>query len=81
MLAAERAIASGRSNVAATPQPIKEWGRLLRHRRGGTSARRWLRYSEEDLLRLRAIAQLRGRFLPGGMSWSDPAARGGAAAR
>jgi RNA polymerase sigma-70 factor (ECF subfamily) len=27
--------------------------------------------SEEDLLRLRAIARLRARSLPGGMSWSD----------
>jgi DNA-directed RNA polymerase specialized sigma24 family protein len=27
--------------------------------------------SEEDLLRLRAIAQLRARSLPGGISWSD----------
>jgi DNA-directed RNA polymerase specialized sigma24 family protein len=27
--------------------------------------------SQEDLLRLRAIARLRARSLPGGMSWSD----------
>src|ERR1700736_4670283 len=27
--------------------------------------------SEEDLLRLRGIARLRARSLPGGMSWSD----------
>jgi RNA polymerase sigma-70 factor (ECF subfamily) len=27
--------------------------------------------TEEDLLRLRAIARLRARSLPGGMSWSD----------
>jgi DNA-directed RNA polymerase specialized sigma24 family protein len=27
--------------------------------------------SDEDLLRLRAIARLRARSLPGGMSWSD----------
>lgn len=27
--------------------------------------------SEDDLLRLRAIARLRARSLPGGMSWSD----------
>jgi hypothetical protein len=27
--------------------------------------------SEEDLLRLRAIARLRARSLPDGMSWSD----------
>jgi RNA polymerase sigma-70 factor (ECF subfamily) len=27
--------------------------------------------SEDDLLRLRAIARLRARSLPGGVSWSD----------
>jgi hypothetical protein len=36
-------------------------------RRRGT----WAALSEEDLLRLRGIARLRARSLPGGMSWSD----------
>ncbi len=56
--------------MAATPQPIKEWGRLAASP-GRDVGAALAALSEEDLLRLRAIAQLRGRFLPGGMSWSD----------
>src|ERR1700719_1304433 len=56
--------------MAGTSQQVKEWGRpagpLQRDVGAALSA-----LSEEDLLRLRAIARLRARSLPGGMSWSD----------
>jgi len=56
--------------MAGTSQQVKEWGRpagpLQRDVGAALSA-----LSEEDLLRLRAIARLRARSLPDGMSWSD----------
>jgi DNA-directed RNA polymerase specialized sigma24 family protein len=56
--------------MADTSQQGKEWGRhvLLPHRDVGAALPA---LSEEDLLRLRAIARLRARSLPDGMSWSD----------
>jgi DNA-directed RNA polymerase specialized sigma24 family protein len=56
--------------MADTSQQGKEWGRhvVLPHRDVGTAL---AALSEEDLLRLRAIARLRARSLPDGMSWSD----------
>jgi RNA polymerase sigma-70 factor (ECF subfamily) len=56
--------------MTSTPQQVREWGQH------GVSPRRDVgaalaALSEEDLLRLRAIARLRARFLPEGMSWSD----------
>jgi DNA-directed RNA polymerase specialized sigma24 family protein len=53
-----------------TSQPVREWGRrtVLPPRDVGTAL---AALSEEDLLRLRAIARLRARSLPDGMSWSD----------
>jgi DNA-directed RNA polymerase specialized sigma24 family protein len=54
-----------------TSQQAKEWGRYVvppRRDLGGALAA----LSEEDLLRLRAIARLRARSLPpGSMAWSD----------
>ena len=50
-------------------QQVKEWGRHAAPERDVGAALAAL--SEEDLLRLRAIAQLRAHSLPGGMSWSD----------
>jgi DNA-directed RNA polymerase specialized sigma24 family protein len=51
-------------------QQVKEWGRhgAPPERDVGAAL---AAMSEEDLLRLRAIARLRARSLPGGMSWSD----------
>ena len=56
--------------MADASQQIKEWGRhpVLPQRdvRAALAA-----LSAEDLVRLRAIARLRARSLPDGMSWSD----------
>jgi DNA-directed RNA polymerase specialized sigma24 family protein len=56
--------------MAGTSQQVKDCGRravpLQRDVRAGLAA-----LSEADLLRLRAIARLRARSLPGGMSWCD----------
>ena len=56
--------------MADTSQQVKEGGRYgvapARDVGAALSA-----LSEEDLLRLRAIARLRARSLPDGMSWSD----------
>src|SRR5215470_11253154 len=51
-------------------QQIKDWGRPAAppHRDVGAAL---AALSAEDLLRLRAIARLRARSLPDGMSWSD----------
>ena len=56
--------------MADASQQIKEWGRhfVLPQRDVGAAL---AALSEEDLLRLRAIARLRARSLPDGMSWSD----------
>ena len=56
--------------MADASQQVSEWGQL------GVSPQRDVgaalaTLSEEDLLRLRAIARLRARSLPGDMSWSD----------
>jgi len=49
---------------------VRDWGRhVVPPRRDVGAALAAL--SEEDLLRLRAIARLRARSLPEGMSWSD----------
>jgi RNA polymerase sigma-70 factor (ECF subfamily) len=56
--------------MAGTSQQFKELGRPavpLQRDVGAALAA----LSEEDLLRLRAIARLRARSLPGDMSWSD----------
>src|ERR1700726_900410 len=56
--------------MAGTSQQVKEWGRPagpLQRDVGAALAA----LSEEDLLRMRAIARLRARSLPDGMSWSD----------
>jgi DNA-directed RNA polymerase specialized sigma24 family protein len=56
--------------MADTSQQVKEGGRYgVPPRRDVGAALATL--SEEDLLRLRAIARLRARSLPDGMSWSD----------
>jgi DNA-directed RNA polymerase specialized sigma24 family protein len=56
--------------MTGTSQQVKEWGRhSVPPRRDVGAALAAL--SEEDLLRLRAIARLRARSLPGSMSWSD----------
>ena len=56
--------------MAGTSQPVREWGRhFVPEQRDVGAALAAL--SEEDLLRLRAIARLRARSLPGDMSWSD----------
>ena len=57
--------------MAGTSQPVREWGRhFVPEQRDVGAALAAL--SEEDLLRLRAIARLRARSLPGdNMSWSD----------
>jgi RNA polymerase sigma-70 factor (ECF subfamily) len=57
--------------MTATPQQVKAWGGPAEppHRDVGAAL---AALSDEDLLRLRAIARLRGRSLPpGAMSWSD----------
>jgi len=56
--------------MASTPQQVKEWGRPAAPTRRDVGAA-LAALSEEDLVRLRAIARLRARSLPGGMSWSD----------
>jgi RNA polymerase sigma-70 factor (ECF subfamily) len=56
--------------MADASQQVKEWGRHpvpLQRDVGAALAS----LSEEDLVRLRAIARLRARSLPGDMSWSD----------
>jgi RNA polymerase sigma-70 factor (ECF subfamily) len=56
--------------MADTSQQAKEWSRYaVQPQRDVGAALAAL--SEEDLLRLRAIAKLRARSLPEGMSWSD----------
>jgi len=56
--------------MASTSQQVKEWGRhFVPEQRDVGAALAAL--SEEDLLRLRAIARLRARSLPSDMSWSD----------
>ena len=56
--------------MEGTSQQVKEWGRhFVAQQRDVGAALAAL--SEEDLLRLRAIARLRARSLPGDMSWSD----------
>jgi RNA polymerase sigma-70 factor (ECF subfamily) len=56
--------------MAGTSQQVREWGRHgvppQRDVSGALAA-----LPEEDLLRLRAIARLRARSLPGDMAWSD----------
>jgi RNA polymerase sigma-70 factor (ECF subfamily) len=56
--------------MAGTSQQFKEWGRpaVPPQREVGAAL---AALSEEDLLRLRAIARLRAGSLPGDMSWSD----------
>jgi len=56
--------------MTGTSQQVKEWGRhgVPPGRDVGAAL---AALSEEDLLRLRAIARLRARSLPDGMSWSD----------
>jgi DNA-directed RNA polymerase specialized sigma24 family protein len=56
--------------MTGTSQQFKEWGRsgVPQQRDVGTAL---AALSDEDLLRLRAIARLRARSLPDGMSWSD----------
>lgn len=56
--------------MADTSQQVKEWGRPAGPP-GRDVGAALAALSEEDLLRLRAIARLRARSLPGGMSWSD----------
>ena len=51
-------------------QQVKEWGRHAPPPERDVGAA-LAALSEEDLLRLRAIARLRARSLPGDMSWSD----------
>ena len=56
--------------MADTSQQAKDWSRYsVPPQRDVGAALAAL--SEEDLLRLRAIAKLRARSLPDGMSWSD----------
>ena len=57
--------------MADASQQVKEWGRPAGPTRRDVGAA-LAALSEEDLLRLRAIARLRARSLPpGAMSWSD----------
>lgn len=56
--------------MAATPQQVKPWGRHDTPPQRDVGAA-LAALSEEDLLRLRAIARLRARSLTDGMSWSD----------
>jgi DNA-directed RNA polymerase specialized sigma24 family protein len=56
--------------MADMSQRVKEWGRHAAPPQRDVGAALAV-LSEEDLLRLRAIARLRARSLPGGMSWSD----------
>jgi DNA-directed RNA polymerase specialized sigma24 family protein len=56
--------------MADASQQVEEWGgHVVPPRRDVGAALAAL--SEEDLLRLRAIARLRARSLPDGMSWTD----------
>jgi len=56
--------------MAGTSQQVRDWGRHVVPPRWDVGAA-LAALSEEDLLRLRAIARLRARSLPEGMSWSD----------
>ena len=56
--------------MADTSQQAKEWSRYTGPPERDVGAA-LAALSEEDLLRLRAIAKLRARSLPDGMSWSD----------
>jgi len=56
--------------MADASQEVKEWGRHAAAPQRDVGAA-LATLSEEDLLRLRAIARLRARSLPGDMSWSD----------
>ena len=56
--------------MAAAPQQVKAWRRPAGPPQRDVGAA-LAALSEEDLLRLRAIAKLRARSLPDGMSWSD----------
>jgi DNA-directed RNA polymerase specialized sigma24 family protein len=56
--------------MADTSQRVEEGGRYGAPPRRDVGAA-LAALSEEDLLRLRAIARLRARSLPDGMSWSD----------
>jgi DNA-directed RNA polymerase specialized sigma24 family protein len=56
--------------MADASQQVKEWGRYAAPP-GRDVGAALAALSEEDLLRLRAIARLRARSLPDGMSWSD----------
>ena len=56
--------------MADTSQQAKEWSRYAVPPQRDVGAA-LAALSEEDLLRLRAIAKLRARSLPEGMSWSD----------
>jgi DNA-directed RNA polymerase specialized sigma24 family protein len=57
--------------MAATPHQVNEWGQPAAPMRRDVGAA-LAALSEEDLLRLSAIARLRARSLPpGAMSWSD----------
>jgi DNA-directed RNA polymerase specialized sigma24 family protein len=56
--------------MADASQQVKEWGRPAGPPQRDVGAA-LAALSQEDLLRLRAIARLRARSLPGDMSWSD----------
>jgi RNA polymerase sigma-70 factor (ECF subfamily) len=56
--------------MAGTSQQVKDWGRPAAPV-GRDVGAALAALSEEDLLRLRAIARLRARSLPDDMSWSD----------
>jgi DNA-directed RNA polymerase specialized sigma24 family protein len=56
--------------MADASQQVKEWGRPAGPPQRDVGAA-LAALSEADLLRLRAIARLRARSLPEGMSWSD----------
>src|SRR5215469_5358565 len=56
--------------MADTSQQAKEWSRYAVPPQRDVGAA-LAALSGEDLLRLRAIAKLRARSLPGGTSWSD----------
>jgi RNA polymerase sigma-70 factor (ECF subfamily) len=56
--------------MTGTSQQVKEWGRPAGPPQRDVGAA-LAALSQEDLLRLRAIARLRARSLPDGMSWSD----------
>ena len=56
--------------MADTSQQVNEWGRRPAPASQDVGAALAM-LSDEELLRLRAIARLRARALPGGVSWSD----------